>query len=257
VDYVIVCISALVASGLTLFSGFGLGTLLLPTFALFFPVTAAIAMTAIVHLLNNVFKLVLVGRQADRDVALRFGLPAIAASFVGAIVLVRLSGMEPVASYRLGGAQHDVTPVGVVIAAMMIVFAFVDVSPRFARVRLDVRHLPLGGALSGFFGGLSGHQGALRSAFLLKCGLDKAAFIGTGVAISCAVDLVRIGVYTTRYRFDAAGDGMGLLVAAIVAAFAGAFIGSRLIQKVSMRFIQRLVAAMLITIALGLGSGLL
>ncbi len=35
--YFIVAAVALLASGLTLFSGFGLGTLLLPAFALFFP----------------------------------------------------------------------------------------------------------------------------------------------------------------------------------------------------------------------------
>jgi hypothetical protein len=38
------------ASALTLFSGFGLGTLLMPVVALFFPLDLAIAMTAMVHL---------------------------------------------------------------------------------------------------------------------------------------------------------------------------------------------------------------
>ncbi len=57
----LVCLVALLASGLTLFSGFGLGTLLLPAFALFFPVEIAVAATAIVHLINNLFKLLLVG----------------------------------------------------------------------------------------------------------------------------------------------------------------------------------------------------
>ena len=40
-DYLIICLVALAASGLTLFSGFGLGTLLMPAFALFFPVPTA------------------------------------------------------------------------------------------------------------------------------------------------------------------------------------------------------------------------
>jgi hypothetical protein len=35
-------------SGLTLFSGFGLGTVLMPAFAVFFPVPTAIAATAVV-----------------------------------------------------------------------------------------------------------------------------------------------------------------------------------------------------------------
>ncbi|MCZ6776049.1 MAG: sulfite exporter TauE/SafE family protein, partial [Ignavibacteria bacterium] len=45
-EFIIVCFVALLASGLTLFSGFGLGTLLLPAFLAFFPVHLAIAMTA-------------------------------------------------------------------------------------------------------------------------------------------------------------------------------------------------------------------
>jgi len=60
VQYVVLCLAALAVSGLTLFSGFGLGTLLMPVFAIFFPIEIAIAMTAIVHLANNIFKLALV-----------------------------------------------------------------------------------------------------------------------------------------------------------------------------------------------------
>ena len=70
-EYVVVCAVALVVSALTLFSGFGLGTLLMPAFALFFPVPVAIAATAVVHLANNVFKVALVGRRADWSVVVR------------------------------------------------------------------------------------------------------------------------------------------------------------------------------------------
>ena len=83
-DYLLVCGVALLVSGLTLYSGFGLGTLLMPVFALFFPVSVAVAATAVVHLLNNLFKVVLVGRRADWTVVARFGLPAALAAFVGA-----------------------------------------------------------------------------------------------------------------------------------------------------------------------------
>jgi hypothetical protein len=47
----------------------------------------------------------------------------------------------------------------------------------------------VGGILSGFFGGLSGIQGAIRSAFLVKSGLKKEAYIATGVVIACFVDI--------------------------------------------------------------------
>ena len=37
-EYIIICLAALIASALTFFSGFGLGTILMPVFAIFFPV---------------------------------------------------------------------------------------------------------------------------------------------------------------------------------------------------------------------------
>lgn len=48
-ELVLIGVSALLVSGLTLFSGFGLGTVLMPVFALFFPLPLAIAATAVVH----------------------------------------------------------------------------------------------------------------------------------------------------------------------------------------------------------------
>ena len=92
--YLVVCSVAFVASGLTLFSGFGLGTLLLPAFALCFPVEQAVALTAVVHFLNNLFKLALVGRHADRRAVLWFGVPAIGAALVGLAGAAASSGQS-------------------------------------------------------------------------------------------------------------------------------------------------------------------
>lgn len=49
---VVIPLIALMASLLTFFSGFGLGTILMPTMAIFFSVTVAIVMTSIVHSLG-------------------------------------------------------------------------------------------------------------------------------------------------------------------------------------------------------------
>ena len=58
-DLLVVSLTALLASGLTLYSGFGLGTLLMPAFALFVPVELAVAATALVHGANSLLKGVL------------------------------------------------------------------------------------------------------------------------------------------------------------------------------------------------------
>jgi uncharacterized membrane protein YfcA len=154
VTYLVICAVALVASGLTFLSGFGLGTLLLPAFAMFFPVDHAVAQTAVVHFLNGLFKLALVGRQADRATVLRFGVPAVLAALVGAWVLLRLAGVGPVYSYTASGCTMHVSPVKLVVGVLLLIFALVEVIPRLRNLSFGPKWMPLGGVLSGFFGGM-------------------------------------------------------------------------------------------------------
>jgi uncharacterized membrane protein YfcA len=123
-------------------------------------------------------------------------------------------------------------------------------------------YIPLGGAISGFFGGLSGHQGAFRSAFLIRAGLSKEAFIGTTVLAAVMVDVARIAVYGATFLSKdipamLASNVMGHVLTGMAAAFAGVFIGSRLIQKVTYRSIQVLVGVLLMAIAALLMAGLI
>lgn len=253
----IVCIAAFLASTLTFFSGFGLGTLLMPVFAVWFPIEIAIALTAVVHLLNNLFKLLLVGRHVDRAVVVRFGLPALAASAAGAWALSRVSGWQPLASYEAFGRVHDVVPVKVVIATLIVAFTLFEALPGLRRWSLDARWLPAGGIVSGFFGGLSGHQGALRSMFLSRSGLSKQAFVGTGVAIACLVDVTRLAVYGQRFELQALSAHASALVPATLAAFAGAFLGSKLLEKITMTAIQAVLSVCLVLMAIALGIGVI
>lgn len=255
-EYLFICTAAFVASGLTLFSGFGLGTLLMPVFAIFFPIDVAVALTAVVHLFNNLFKLILLGKYADRTTVIQFGLPAILAALLGAWALLSLSDLKPLVHYQLLSRDLQVTPVKLIVAILMIFFALFELVPKFDKLSFEKKYLPLGGILSGFFGGLSGHQGALRSAFLIKCGLSKESFIATGVVVACLVDVTRISIYSSHFSL-ARGENYLLLLAAIGSAFFGALIGNRLIKKVTMRTIQVIVAIMLFGIAGALGTGII
>jgi uncharacterized membrane protein YfcA len=261
-DYVIVCTTAFLAAGLTLFSGFGLGTLLLPVLALFFPVEVAVAATAAVHLLNNLFKLTLVGRDADRGVLLRFGVPAALAAILGAWLLTLLADLPAINEYAVGARAARITPVKLVVSALIFIFALADVLPRAERIGFDRRWLSVGGLLSGLFGGLSGHQGAFRTAFLIKAGLSKEAFIGTGATCAVLVDVSRLLVYGTsffagHFALIAERGGYTLLAAAALAAFAGSFAGARLVKKVTLVAIQRTVGVLLMLFSIAMGVGIL
>lgn len=253
-EYVVVCGVALCASGLTLFSGFGLGTLLMPAFAFFFPVDLAIGMTAIVHLANNLFKLGLLGKHANRNIVVTFGLPAIGAAFLGAMTLHWLSELQPWIRYELGNRDCAILPHKLIVAVIMALFAILEVTPWLDKLALPKKLLPIGGLMSGYLGGLSGHQGALRSAVLVKAGLSKESFIATGVVIAVLVDLTRMAVYSGHV---ARAPEWRIVVAAIAAAFVGSFVGSRLVKKVTLRAIQILVSVLLLVIALLLGAGII
>ena len=260
--YIAVSLAALFAAGLTLYSGFGLGTLLLPVFALFFPAEMAVVATAMVHGANNVFKVSLLGRYADREVVLKFGLPAIAAAVLGALALGWVAQSGSSLTIELNDkAYFEITPVKLVIGLLMIGFALFELVPRFRSLEFDRRYLPLGGVMSGFFGGLSGHQGALRSAFLAKAGLTTERFVASNAAIGFLVDLTRISVYVAL--FTAAGGhvsdftGWPLVMTGAVSAFCGVLLGKRFLHKVTMTSVQTLVGILLFGVGLALVSGVL
>lgn len=256
-EILIISLAAFVVAILTFFSGFGLGTILTPVFMIFFPVDLAIALTGIVHFFNNIFKLVLVGNKADKDTLIRFGIPAVIAAFLGAWLLLHIPDAKPLFSYEMFGRVFEVFPVKFIISILLIIFAGMDLIPYFSKLQFGKNKLPIGGAMSGFFGGLSGNQGALRSAFLIKAGLSKEAFIGTAVVVSAFVDFTRLSVYATRFTKSGLTENLTLVIIATLSAIAGAYIGNKLLKKVTLHFLQILVAVMLIILSVALAAGII
>lgn len=256
-QYLIICFTALVASGLTLFSGFGLGTLLMPVFAIFFPLEIAIALTAIVHFLNNIFKLSLLRNHTDTNIVLKFGIPSVIFAFAGAFCLNRLSHLEPLTTFSINEKEFFIFPVKLAIAVLIFIFSLIELVPSLSKLEFDNKFISLGGALSGFLGGFSGNQGALRTAFLIKANLSKETFIATGVVIACMVDVSRLTVYARQIALGYENMNYYLLIAATLSAFAGSFIGRKLMKKITLKFVQRVVGVMLILFSIALGLGVI
>lgn len=261
IPYIIVGAASMVTAGFTLFSGFGLSTLLMPIFAVFFPVEMAIAGTAIVHFANNVFKIAFVGKHAEKALVLRFGVPAIAAAFIGAFVLGYISGYGEIIRYQVGPRTAVITPIKLVMGILIFVFALLELLPSVRNMTFDRRYLSLGGFLSGFFGGLSGHQGALRSAFLVRVGVSTQAFVGTNAVIGFMVDVARLIMYAGMFIFARTSSPLitkewPLIATATVAAFLGILIGKKFLHRVTMTTVQMLTGILLFGIALALGSGI-
>jgi hypothetical protein len=259
-DILLIAAVAALASALTLYSGFGLGTILLPAFAIFFPVPVAVAATGVVHLLNNIFKAGLLWRRADWPTVLRFGLPAVPAAIFGAWLLARLGDTPRLFEWAPFGTPIGPTGASLAVGALLLIFALLELQRWFQQLAAPPRLLPIGGLVTGFFGGLTGQQGALRSIFLLRAGLPAERFVATGVMIAILVDLARLSTYAaafTALNLDPAGREAVLVAVGTIAAFAGAFVATRYLDKVTIVGIRYGVAALTATIGLALCTGVL
>ncbi|MHC1703285.1 MAG: TSUP family transporter [Tenuifilaceae bacterium] len=256
-DYLLIAIVTFIGAGLTLFSGFGLGTLLMPVFAIFFPIDIAIALTAIVHFANNLIKFGFFYKHIDWRIILRFGIPSIFAAFIGAYLLKSLTDLEPIMSYVIFGKTLSITPIKLTIAILLLIFSLFELVPKLSSLHFDKKYMPLGGLLSGFFGGLSGNQGALRTAFLIRAGLTKEVFIGSGVVIACMIDITRLSIYSQSIITHIDYSKIAFLVVAVVSAFVGVYIGNKLIKKITIKTLQVIVAVMLGIFSILLGLGIL
>ncbi len=261
-EFLLLIIVAFGAALLTFFSGFGLGTILLPVFALFFPVEIAVALTAIVHLLNNVFKLGLVWHDIHWKTAVSFALPAALAAIPGALLLNAMRSDAVLFQYELFGGSFDVMLSKLVIGLLLVVFALIEIDKRMASFSFGRKALPFGGLASGFFGGLSGHQGALRSMFLIRAGLSKEGFIATGIVSAVVIDVSRLAVYGFSFFgmfFESTGSNQTIYYvgAACLAAFAGSLLGRYFLKKITMRTVQLLLGLMILLMGLLLAAGVI
>jgi hypothetical protein len=251
-ELILIAVAALAASAITLVSGFGLSTALVPIFALYFPLPLAIGAVAVVHLINSLFKVALLRHAINWGAALQFGLPAAAAAVVGASLLGLLGGFAPLLSYELGGAVHEITPLKFLVGCIILALVALEFSPAVARLRISPRALPLGGLLSGFFGGLTGNQGVLRSAFLIRLKLSPEGFAATGAVGAAIVDLSRLAVYgggASAVALSTDGPLRNALICATVAALTGALAGRRLVRTMRGETLRIIVGGTMALIA--------
>jgi hypothetical protein len=242
VRLLILLVTAFGASFLTFFSGFGLGTLLVPVMAMFFPVEVAIAMTAIIHLFHYTLKSIALWRYIDWKIAIPFGGVAILAAVPGAWLLGALSHLPSLREYVLLGMQFKVSFLGIVIGSIFFLIATNEVT---SRKFFAIKNLYISGAISGFLGGLSGNQGAFRSTFLLQRQNEAKEFIATSAVISVAVDIIRIVIYGVSFFSIIADEQFSFLMAAGIGAAAAIALGIFTLEKITIGFIRSLVIILL------------
>lgn len=216
-------------------SGFGVGTIMTPILLLFLPFTHTILLVCIIHWFHDIWKLLFFHKGIDWQLFIYFGIPTIIAAFIGALL---------------------VTPAqSVLLSSLLGLFLIGSVGALFCMPSFTVSYNwisgLIGGALSGFFAGIFGIRGAVRSMFLVAFDLHKATFIGTTGAISLLLDSVRLIAYFSRGLYLDTVLYWALFLF-VPLSFLGTFVGQFVLGKIPQRHFRTVVAIFLLVVGIKL-----
>ena len=159
--------------------GFGIGSLLTPLLAVTFGTTTAVALVTLPHAAATAVRCWRLRAHVDRTVLVRFGLLSAVGALAGALLYTRLG--PGVLTRVLGG--------------LLLLTAVAQLTGWASRWQPHGPVVALFGLVSGFFGGIAGNQGGLRSAALTAFGLPPLGFVATATATGLLVDAARTPVY--------------------------------------------------------------
>jgi hypothetical protein len=230
-----ISILTFLASAIGTITGFGTSTLMIPVLAVFFPPAEAIFLVAIIHWFGDVWKVALFRSGFNLRLLLLFGGVGLAASYLGAHI-------------SLGASEHILLRLlGAFLAGYSLFLIF---QSKFKIPSGKLAALS-GGALSGFFAGMFGIGGAIRSMFLTAFDLPKAVYIATAGAIGHLVDSTRIITYFAGGATLPGELWYGLLLFVPVS-FVGAQAARKLVDKIPQEKFRGVVAVFLFVIGLKL-----
>ena len=142
-------------------AGFGSSTIFLPIALLFLDFRVALILVAIFHISGNIGRLTFFRYGFDRRLLVIFGLPSLSFTLVGALLI----NYTPQLFLKL------------ILGFFFIVYSLTSLLKPGFLFPSNKRNGLIGGSLSGFFAGLIGTGGALRSAFLTSFNLEKSVYI--------------------------------------------------------------------------------
>jgi hypothetical protein len=226
---------AFIAGGTATITGFGIGSLLTPLLAIRLGTQLAVAAVAVPHAAGTALRCVRLRHAIDWPVLWRFGIPSAVGGLAGALWQGELSNLVLTR----------------VLGALLVLAGISGLAELAVRVQLRGPAAILGGLLSGFFGGLVGNQGGIRSAALLGVSLPPERFVATATASALLVDAVRLPIYLYH-----SGDGLlqhsGLVALAIGGVLAGTLYGERVLRQLPESQFRRIVSVLLVVLGVSL-----
>jgi uncharacterized membrane protein YfcA len=231
----IVFVCATVAGAVAAVSGFGIGSLLTPLIALQAGTKTAVAAVSVPHLIGTGLRFWALRGSLDRRVFWRFGLTSAAGGLAGALLNARAS-----------------SPALTIVFGSLLVFAgAAQITGSAQRWRFHGSVAWIAGALSGFFGGLVGNQGGIRSAALLGFDLPKERFVATATAIALMVDAARMPVYVVAERAQVAAI-WPLVAISVLGVVGGTLVGQRVLMIVPEQRFKQIVGAIILLLGIAM-----
>ncbi|HET6702672.1 MAG TPA: TSUP family transporter [Gemmatimonadaceae bacterium] len=215
--------------------GFGIGSLLTPLLALRVGMPMAIAAIAVPHAAATAFRFWRLRAAVDWSVVRGFGVLSAIGGLAGALLYTRLGGRA----------------LTLALAGLLILTGISGLTGIMTRWNPS-RVAGLLGAVSGFFGGLAGNQGGVRSAALLSFRLPPTAFVATATATGLLVDLARTPVYLWRAGAEMVGLWVPIALAT-AGVLGGTLLGERVLVGMPPERFRKAVSVAI----LGLGALLL
>lgn len=223
------------ASCIGTITGFGISTIMIPALLIFYPLPQTLLFVGIIHWFGNIWKLILFKKGFQWKLVLSFGIPGIAATYLGASLIFNIP--SETLSRILGG-----------FLICYVVYLFARSS---FKIKANLFTSICGGASSGFLAGIFGIGGAVRSLFLTSFDLPKEVYIATAGAIALIIDSTRLSTYLLSGTRIENTLLWGLLLF-IPASFLGAKIAQRIVNKIPQKHFRKVIAIFLLLVGIKL-----
>jgi uncharacterized protein len=227
-ELVVLC-AGLFGGAVASIAGFGIGSLLTPAIAATTGTKLAVALVSIPHAIGTSIRFWRFRRDVDWKVVRSFGITSAAGGLTGAL-------LNTWATSRA---------LELVFGCLLVLAGASQVTGFAKRWRLRGALAWLGGALSGFFGGLVGNQGGIRTAAMLGFEVDKRQFVATTTAVALIIDMARVPIYvaTETTALTRMWPTMGVATIGVVI---GTLFGERLLARVPEQRFRMVVGILLL-----------
>ena len=231
---ILLILLTLLASLVGTITGFGLSTIMIPGMLLFYPLPMTLLFVGIIHLFGDIWKVILFRKGINWKIVLWFGIPGILLSYIGASLSLQVP--EIFLKRSLG-------------VFLLLYVLYINKNPEWHLTDTKATSL-LGGSLSGFFAGIFGVGGAIRSAFLSIYNLPKEVFIFTSGMIALFIDITRVSKYFFSSSHILEKEYVLLLLILVPVSLSGAWLAKKIVHRIAQKHFRPILSIMLGIIAL-------